>query len=172
MLLPSYSYWPGGKANKKDVLESREDERHGYMGSLRHAWLRGDWGVTKCSPIMLMPKLDGTIHFCVNFWGVNAISHLDVYPMPYTDELLEQLGKAKYLTTLDLTKDLWQIPLTSVSKEKTAFATHLGLFHFTMMLFVPHEAPATFQRFMDYLLWGHWQYASAYIDDVVIFSTD
>lgn len=33
------------------------------------------------SPIVLAPKPDGACQFCINFWRVNAISKLDVYPM-------------------------------------------------------------------------------------------
>ena len=35
---------------------------------------------------------------CNNFRGVNAISTFDAYPMPRVDELLERLGKAKFIT--------------------------------------------------------------------------
>ena len=39
------------------------------------------------------------------------------------------------------------------------------------MPFGLHGAPATFQRLMDQVLAPHQQYAAAYIDDVVIFSS-
>ncbi|MGH0117755.1 UNVERIFIED_CONTAM: hypothetical protein FKN15_039051 [Acipenser sinensis] len=124
-----------------------------------------------CSPVVMVPKKDGTTRFCVDFRRVNAISKFDAYPMPRVDELLDRLGKARYLSTLDLTKGYWQIPLESSSREKTAFATPDGLFHFQTMPFGLHGAPATFQRLMDRVLSPHHQYASAYIDDVVIFSS-
>ncbi|XP_041102688.1 uncharacterized protein LOC121313985 [Polyodon spathula] len=124
-----------------------------------------------CSPVVMVPKKDGSTRFCVDFRKVNAISKFDAYPMPRVDELLDRLGKARFLSTLDLTKGYWQIPLTPSSKEKTAFATPDGLFHFKTMPFGLHGAPATFQRLMDKVLCPHHQYAAAYIDDVVIFSS-
>ena len=48
--------------------------------------------------------------------------------MPRVDELIECLGPARYLTTLDLTKGYWQVPLTEAAQEKTAFATPGGLY--------------------------------------------
>lgn len=34
------------------------------------------------SPVILVPKLDGTIWFCINFRKVNAIFKFDSYLMP------------------------------------------------------------------------------------------
>uniref|UniRef100_A0A8C5Q3B7 Integrase catalytic domain-containing protein n=1 Tax=Leptobrachium leishanense TaxID=445787 RepID=A0A8C5Q3B7_9ANUR len=61
------------------------------------------------SPIVLVPKPDGSIRFCNDFRKLNCISKFDTYPMPRVDELIERLGKARYLTTLDLTKGYWQV---------------------------------------------------------------
>ncbi|KAJ1170433.1 hypothetical protein NDU88_002310, partial [Pleurodeles waltl] len=77
---------------------------------------------------------------------------------------------AKYMSTLDLTKGYWQIPLAPEDKEKTAFATQSGLYHFTVLPFGLHGAPATFQRLMDRLLNPFQTFTAAYLDDVVIFS--
>ncbi|XP_075768997.1 uncharacterized protein LOC142821566 [Pelodiscus sinensis] len=127
---------------------------------------RSEWK----SPIVLVPKPDGTTRFCIDFRKVNAISRFDAYPMPRTEELLERLGQAEYFSILDMTKGYWQIPLTPASKEKTTFPTPWGLFQFVTMPFGLHGAAATFQRLMDRLLQPHHAYAAAYIDDVVIYS--
>lgn len=122
------------------------------------------------SPIVMVAKPNGTWRFCNDFRQLNNVSKFDAYPMPRVDELIERLGKAKYLTTLDLTKGYWQIPLSQESKEKTAFSTPRGLFQYKVMPFGLHGAPASFQRLMDKILRPHVEYASAYIDDIVIFS--
>lgn len=123
-----------------------------------------------CSPVVLVPKKDGTLRFCVDFSKLNAISAFDPYPMPRVDELVECLGKAKYLSTLDLCKGYWQVPLTDTAKELTAFWAPSGPYHFKVMPFGLHGAAATFQRLMDQVLSGTEDFAAAYIDDVVIYS--
>ncbi|MGH0125953.1 UNVERIFIED_CONTAM: hypothetical protein FKN15_025173 [Acipenser sinensis] len=124
------------------------------------------------SPIVMVPKPDGKWRFCNDFRKVNDVSKFDAYPMPRIDELLESIGKARYISTLDLAKGYWQIPLSPGSKEKTAFSTPDGLYQYTVMPFGLHGAPATFQRLMDKILRPHREYAAAYLDDVVIQSED
>lgn len=124
-----------------------------------------------CNPVVLVPKKDESMRFCIDFRYLNSISLFDSYPTPRIDDLLERLGKAKYLTTLDLCKGYWQVPLTERSKKLTAFRTPWGLFQFTVMPFGLHGAPATFQRLMDQVLCGFSDFASAYLDDIVIYST-
>ena len=122
------------------------------------------------SPIVLVPKPDGSLRFCNDFRKLNEISEFDAYPMPRVDELIERLGPARFVSTLDLTKGYWQIPLAPHAKQKTAFSTPEGLFQYTVLPFGVHGAPATFQRMMDRILRPHQDYAAAYLDDIVIHS--
>uniref|UniRef100_A0A669EG75 Gypsy retrotransposon integrase-like protein 1 n=1 Tax=Oreochromis niloticus TaxID=8128 RepID=A0A669EG75_ORENI len=128
---------------------------------------RGEW----CSPVVLVPKKnDSKQRFCVDFSKLNAVSAFDAYPMPRVEELIERLGNAKYLTTLDLCKGYWQVPLTESSKDLTTFRVPSGLYRFRTMPFGLHGAPATFQRLVDEVLRGADGYSAAYIDDIVVFS--
>ncbi|CAM4683018.1 unnamed protein product, partial [Caretta caretta] len=122
------------------------------------------------SPVVLVPKPDGEIRFWVDYRKLNAVTRPDNYPMPRTDELLEKLGQAQFISTLDLTKGYWQVPLDESAKERSAFTTHLGLYEFNVLPFGLRNAPATFQRLVDGLLAGLGEYAVAYLDDVAIFS--
>ncbi|KAI4881763.1 hypothetical protein NFI96_000363 [Prochilodus magdalenae] len=124
-----------------------------------------------CSPVVLVPKKDGGLRFCVDFSKLNAVSAFNPYPMPRADELIERLGKAKVLSTSDLCKGYWQVPLSQSSRKLTAFRTPSGLYHFLTMPFGPHGSAATFQRLMDKVLRGTEGFSAAYIDDVVIYSS-
>lgn len=124
------------------------------------------------SPIVLVKKKDGTMRMCVDFRRLNAVSRADAYPMPRIDEMIDRLGTSKYITTLDLTRGYWQVPVKPDARPKTAFTTPFGLFQFRVMPFGLHGAPATFQRMMDKLLRGLEEFSAAYIDDLIIFSSN
>lgn len=149
------------------LLGPLKDELDGMlkMGIIEPS--KSDW----CSPVVLVPKKDGTLRFCVDFRYLNQVSKFDSYPTPRIDELVERLGKAKYLTTLDLCKGYWQVPLSSRSRELTAFRTPWGFYQFVVLPFGLHGAPPTFQRLMDRVLEGLGEFASAYLDDIVIHSS-
>ena len=44
---------------------------------------------------------------CVDYRGLNAISTADAYLMPRIDYMIDEVGSAKYISTLDLTKGYW-----------------------------------------------------------------
>ena len=73
--------------------------------------------------------------------------HPSDYPMPHVDDLLDQLGQARFISTLDLTKGYQQVP----AQPKAAFRTSFGLYQFRKMPFGLQGAPSTFQRMMDSL---------------------
>ena len=91
---------------------------------------------------------------CVDYRRLNGVSRADAYPMPRVDDLVDQLGGDKYISTLDLTRGYWQVPVAQHAQHKTAFATPFGLYQFRRMPFGLQGAPATFQWMMDKLLDG------------------
>lgn len=69
---------------------------------------KSDWS----APIVLVTKPDKSIRICINYRRLNDISTSDNYPIPRISELIENIGSAKYLTQLDLTKGYYHIPLS------------------------------------------------------------
>ena len=71
---------------------------------------------------------------------------------------------------LDLMKGYWQVPVVGKDRPKTAFTNPFGVYQFMHMPFVLQCASATFQHMMDRLLDRLREFASAYLDDLIVFS--
>ena len=66
------------------------------------------------SPVVLVGKKDGSLRFCIDYCTLNSVTKSDPFPLPRIDCLLDQqLGNAKYLSTLDLASGYWQVQLAT-----------------------------------------------------------
>ena len=140
----------------QDIMKSEleEMEKDGIIKRSSSEW---------AFPIVLVNKKDGSLRMCVDYQRLNSIAETDAYPMPSVDNMIDVLGKARYIMTLDLDCGYWQVPVEEESRSRTAFTTPFGLFQFRVMPFGFHGAPATFQRMMDRLLVDCMGYAGAYL---------
>jgi len=63
------------------------------------------------SPIVIVPKPDGSIRLCVDYRRVNSLTVPDTFPLPRVEVLVDKLGQANYLTKVDMTRGYWQVPI-------------------------------------------------------------
>jgi Reverse transcriptase (RNA-dependent DNA polymerase)/RNase H-like domain found in reverse transcriptase len=128
----------------------------------------GPWA----SPVVLIPKPDGSVRFCVDYRRLNAVTTKDSYALPRIDDSIDSLRGAQYFSTLDANSGYWQIAGAAEDQEKTAFTTHRGLYCFKRLPFGLASAPATFQRAVDVILSSvRFQCAPTYLDDIILYST-
>ena len=125
--------------------------------------------------MVLVHKKDGSHRFCVDYRELNSVTKADNFPLLRIEDNLEQLGRSKYFSTLDLSAGYWQIRMKADSREKTAFTTPQGFFNFLVMPFRLTNAPAVFQHLMQQVLLGlnpedGPDFISVYIDDTLVFS--
>ena len=122
------------------------------------------------SPIVLVKKKDGTMRFCIDYRRLNDATVKDAYPLPRIEDALDHLTGSKYFSTLDLASAYWQVAMDDASVDKTAFATHIGLFEWLVMPFGLSNAPATCERLMESLFKGYqWNGVLVYLDDLVAY---
>ena len=91
--------------------------------------------------------------------------------MPNITEILDQLGRCKYFSTLDLASGFHQVPIDPENVPKTAFSTPFQHLQFKRMAMRLKEAPATFQALMDRILTvlkGIELFV--YMDDIVLYA--
>lgn len=128
------------------------------------------------SPVWVVPKkLDASgkqkWRVVIDYRKLNELSVDDKYPLPNISDLLDQLGKCEYFSTLDLASGFHQIEIDPTDIPKTAFSVENGHYEFVRMPFGLKNAPSTFQRVMDNILLGiQNERCLVYMDDIIIYS--
>lgn len=125
------------------------------------------------SPIILVPKksVDGTKKYrmCIDYRSLNKNLIPDKYPLPRIEEILDNLGRAKFFSVLDLYSGFHQVPIEEESRKITAFSTELGSFQWKVLPFGLNVSPNSFSRMMSMAFSGlPPDRMFVYIDDIIV----
>src|SRR6266542_4008557 len=121
------------------------------------------------SPIVLVSKKDESIRFCVDYKKTNAITIVDAHSLPVVNDTINKIGEKKFYTSIDLASGYWQVEVDENSQDITAFVIPWRLYQFNVMPFRLTNAPATFQRLMNYVLHDYLNdFVVVYLDDILV----
>ena len=145
---------------KKDIM--RQEVEYLLMNDLAEPSL-SPWA----SPCILIPKPDGSYRFCTDYRKVNQVTVKDSFPLPRINDIIDFIGCNHIISTVDLLKGYYQIPLTPRATKISSFVTPFGLFQYKVLSFGMCNAPATFQRMITGVVQGL-EGTAAYLDDIVV----
>lgn len=102
---------------------------------------------------------------CVDFRELNKVSKSFYFPLPLIEDILD-----RYFSTLDLSQGFHQVLVQEEDREKTAFSSDIGHYHYKP--FVLKTLPGFFQSLLNNILSGLiGEKCFVYLDDVIIFSS-
>ena len=128
------------------------------------------WG----SPVVLVAKKNGTSRLCIDYRRLNSVTKPVFYPLPLLEDVFQTVAEnnPSIFSTIDMTSGFWQIPLDPLTKNRTAFVTHRGNYHFKRLPMGLKSSPSVFQALVTKVLRNIlFTYALCYIDDVLIMSS-
>ena len=79
--------------------------------------------------VPLRNKCTGRVRLCIDYRRLNKITISGPYQMPCSEDLLNQVSDAVWLSKLDLNKGFYQVPLSRGSQAKQHFAHHVASIH-------------------------------------------
>jgi len=164
---------PGARPRRAQPYRASHASRNGIAKEVRR---QRDLGVIEplsaewAFPVVVVPKSDGTMRFCVHYEQLNDLTVRDVYLLTHIDDCIDFLRDAKVFYTLDCNSGYCKIPVAEEDRDKTSFVCHEGTYRYIRLPFGLSNAPVTFQRAIDMHLGGlKWKSCLVYLDDIIVF---
>ena len=158
--LPPYRMAPIELKELKTQLQELVDE-----GFIRPSI--SPWG----APVLFVKKKDGTWRLCIDYRQLNKVTIRNKYPLPYIDDLFDQLQGAKVFSKINLRLGYHQLRIRELDIPKTTFRTRYEHYEFLVMSFRLTNAPAAFMDLMNRVFRPYLdRFIIVFIDDILVYS--
>jgi hypothetical protein len=127
------------------------------------------------SPVVCVLKgKDGKdgVRLAINYQYVNKHTTPDVLPMSDISEVIQRVGKARYITCCDAKSGYWQCPVREDHQWLTAFVCDSGLYEFTRCPFGMRSSGCTFVRAIKQVIEPLKDFVESYVDDMAVYSDE
>jgi hypothetical protein len=125
------------------------------------------WG----APVLFVKKKDGTLILCIDFRQLNKVTVKNKFPLPWIDDLFDQLNDAKIFSKIDLRSGYHQVRIKEEDINKTSFRTRYGHYEFTVVPFGLSNAPTIFMCLMNGVFREYQnKFFIVFLDDILIYS--
>ena len=108
------------KQKTRGILQVFKEEFRKTIDEMKASGMIIDSNSPWCSPIRLVRKPDNSIRATVDFRKLNNVTRKDSFTIPKISEIMDQLMKAKYFTSIDLGSAYHQIKMDKDSQQNTA----------------------------------------------------
>ena len=121
------------------------------------------------APTFIQPKKTGDVRILTDFRRLNDCIIRKPFPLPKIQELLQKLRNFKYATAIDLSMGYYHIPLSKAAQKLCTTILPWGKYRYKVLPMGIKNSPDIFQEIMTNLF-GDLEYASTYLDDILILS--
>jgi hypothetical protein len=123
------------------------------------------------SPIVVVPKTDGSVRLCLDARQINKLIIGDKTSTEGIDEIIKKFHGTKFISKFDLTAGYWQVPLHEESRKYVAFLYGGRNYQFKRLAFGLVNSVAVFIKCINQILGEQiLEYTTAYVDDLLITS--
>ena len=101
-----------------------------------------DWAY----PVVIIRKHTGGWRVCVDYKPLNAATKSNHYPLPFVNDILDEVAGYESYNVCDGYSGYFQIAIAEEDQIKTTFITPWGCFHYKVIPFGLKNAPSWYQE--------------------------
>jgi len=149
--------------------EEREEVQAFVKDQLRKGYI---WPskLPQMSPVYFVAKKNGTWRIVQDYQHINQWTIKNRYLLPLIADILDEVGKRKVFTKLDLRWGYNNIRIKEGNEWKVVFTIYIGAYEPTVMYFGLTNSPTTFQTMMNDLFCNliNQRDTATFIDDILV----